>query len=85
VASAFSGQYLKKNFGRFLELMRLGKLGDAPHFFFEAFDRFSRAESALSILEEFQEWNVTPHFVYDEHDGLANPFFKVSKSYVEAQ
>jgi Resolvase, N terminal domain len=42
IASAWTGEHLKKKMGRFLELARQRALGPAPHLLMEAVDRFSR-------------------------------------------
>jgi len=68
VASTFHEQHINKNFGLFLTIMRLRRLGPNPHLFFESTDRFTRSTSnlMLNVEAELNENNITMHFVHED-------------------
>lgn len=68
VASAFYGEHLQKNFGKFLTAMREGQLGPVCHLFVEDFDRFSRMGPGKNrpLMHQLSSCGVTMHFIYDK-------------------
>jgi DNA invertase Pin-like site-specific DNA recombinase len=66
IASAYTGEHLKKKMGHFLKMAGEGKLGPATHLFMEAIDRFSRHGSQTwDLIDALKDAGTTLHFIWD--------------------